>query len=139
LIGEFTPLAGNILRNPIDYSQNVMEPEKLLRTVRIVCQWEGIDFLIWFPHLPWVPLNKMDLINEILHGIVSQSRAASKPLAIVLQANISPEQVKKFYSFAQKCVSSELPVYYSFASAANAIDLVLNHHERRLGTSLSGA
>jgi len=127
------------LRNPIDYSQNMMEPEKLLRTVRIICQWEGIDFLIWFPNLPWVPLSEMDLMHEILDGIVSESRAALKPLAIVLQANISPEQVKKFYSFVQKCVSSELPVYYSFASAANAINLVLNHHERRLGKSLSGA
>jgi acyl-CoA synthetase (NDP forming) len=139
LIGEFTPLAGNILRNPIDYSQNMMEPEKLLRTVRIICQWEGIDFLIWFPNLPWVPLSEMHLMHEVLDGIISESRAASKPLAIVLQANVSPEQVKKFYSFAQKCVSSELPVYYSFASAANAINLVLNHHERRLGKSLSGA
>lgn len=34
-IGEFTPLAGNILRNPIDYSQNWMEHEKLLRTVQL--------------------------------------------------------------------------------------------------------
>jgi acyl-CoA synthetase (NDP forming) len=139
LIGEFTPLAGNILRNPIDYSQNMMEPEKLLRTFRIICQWEGIDFLIWFPNLPWVPLSEMDLMHEILDGIVSESKAALKPLAIVLQANTSPEQVKKFYSFVKKCASSELPVYYSFASAANAINLVLNYKERRLGTSLAGA
>jgi len=43
-IGEFTPLAGNILRNPIDYSQTMMQPEKLLRTIHIISQWEGIDF-----------------------------------------------------------------------------------------------
>jgi len=132
-IGEFTPLAGNILRNPIDYSQNWMEHEKLLRTVHIISQWEGIDFLIWFLDISWVPLNAMNVLHEILDGILTESRAASKPLAIVLQTNISPEQVKKAYSIVEKCVSSELPIYYSFASAANAINLLLSHNERRLG------
>jgi acyl-CoA synthetase (NDP forming) len=132
-IGEFTPLAGNILRNPIDYSQNWMEPEKLLRTVHIISQWEGIDFLIWFLDLAWVPLSAMNLVHKTLDGILTESRAALKPIAIVVQTNISPEQVKKAYSFVEKCVSSELPIYYSFASAANSINLLLTHNERRLG------
>jgi len=139
LIGEFTPLAGNILRNPIDYSQNWKEPEKLLRTVRIISQWEEIDFIIWFLDLAWAELSEMDLIHEIVNGILTQSRAASKPIAIVVRTHISPEQAKKVYSFIQQCVSFELPIYYSFASAANAINLVLSHHERRLGKPLSEA
>jgi len=138
-IGEFTPLAGNILRNPIDYSQNWKEPEKLLSTVRIICQWEGIDFIIWFLDLAWAELSEMSLIHEIVSGILTQSRAASKPLAIVVRTHISPEQAKKVYSFIQQCVSLELPIYYSFASAANAINLVLNYKERRLGKPLPGA
>jgi acyl-CoA synthetase (NDP forming) len=133
LIREFTPLAGNILRNPIDYSQNMTEPEKLLRTVRIISRWEGIDFLIWFLDLAWIRFNEMDRMHKIIDGLLAESRAAAKPMAIVVQTEISPEQVKKVYSFLQKCVSSELPIYYSFASAANAINLVLSHNERRLG------
>jgi acyl-CoA synthetase (NDP forming) len=135
-IGEFTSLAGNILRNPIDYSQNWKEAEKLLRTVRIISHWEGIDFLIWFFDLTWVLLIEMDRIHEILRGILAESRAASKPIAIVIRTDISPEQAKKVYSFVQKCVSLELPIYYSFASAANAMNLVLSYHERRLGKPL---
>jgi acyl-CoA synthetase (NDP forming) len=138
-IGEFTPLAGNILRNPIDYSQSMMEPDKFLRTVRIISQWEGIDFLIWFLELGMGPLRVTALANEILDGILKESRAASKPIAVVVRTDILPELAKKVYSFAQRCVSSELPIYYSFASAANAIDLLLRHNERRLGKSLSGA
>jgi acyl-CoA synthetase (NDP forming) len=131
-IRKFTPLAGNILRNPIDYSQNMMEPEKLLRTVRIILQWEGIDFLIWFLDVLWVRLNEMDRVHKIIERILAESKAALKPLAIVVQTDISPEQTKKGYSFVQKCVAFELPIYYSFASAANAISLVLSHNERRL-------
>ena len=132
-IREFTPLAGNILQNPIDYSQNIMEPEKMIKTVHIISQWEGIDFLIWFIDLAWIPLSEMDRIHQIIDGILTESRAALKPIAIVVQTDTSPEQVKKNYSFVQKCVSSELPVYYSFASAANAIHLALKHNERKFG------
>ena len=110
-----------------------MEPEKLLRTVRIISQWEGIDFLIWFLDLGWVPLSVMNLMHEIVDGILAESRAVLKPIAIVVQTDISPEQAKKGYLFVEKCVSSELPIYYSFASAANAINLLLTHNERRLG------
>ena len=129
-IGEFTPLAGNILRNPIDYSQNLMEPDKLLKTVYIFSQWEGIDFLIWFLDLSWVPLSVMNLMHVILDGMLAQSRAVSKPIAIVVQTDISPEEAKKGYLFVEKCVSSELPIYYSFASAANAINLILSYNKK---------
>ena len=132
-IREFTPLAGNILRNPIDYSQSMTEPEKLLRTVHIISQWEGIDFLIWFQDLACIPLNKMDHIHKIIDGILTESKAASKPIAIVVQTDSSPEQVKTAQFFLQECVSSEVPVYHSFARAAHAISSVLSHHERRLG------
>jgi acyl-CoA synthetase (NDP forming) len=138
-IREFTPIAGNILRNPIDYSQNIMEPEKLLRTVRIVSQWGGIDFLILFLDLAWVPLSVMDLVHRIIDGMLAESGAALKPIAIVVQIDISPEQVEKVYSFVQKCVSSSLPIYYSFASAANAINLLLTHNEKRSGSRSSSS
>jgi acyl-CoA synthetase (NDP forming) len=136
-IRKFTPIAGNILRNPIDYSQNMTEPEKLLRTVRIISQWEGIDFLILFLDLAWVPLSVMDLVHKIIDGMLAESGAALKPIAIVVLIDISPEQVEKAYSFVQKCVSSGLPVYYSFASAANSINLLLTHNEKRSGSRFS--
>ena len=131
-IHEFTPLAGNILRNPVDYSQNMMEPEKLIKTVRIIFQWEEIDFLIWFLDLSWILLDEMYRMDKIINGILAESRAASKPIAVVVQKDNSPDQVIKNNSFVEKCLSFELPVYYSFSSAANSIDLVLKHREKRL-------
>jgi acyl-CoA synthetase (NDP forming) len=136
-IRAFTPIAGNILRNPIDYSQNITEPEKLLRTIRIISQWEGIDFLIFFLDLAWVPLSVMNLVHKIIDGMLAESGAALKPIAIVVQLDISPEQVEKAYSFVQKCVSSGLPVYYSFDSAANAVKLLLTRNEKRSASSFS--
>jgi acyl-CoA synthetase (NDP forming) len=134
-IHEFTPLAGNILRNPIDYSQNITEPEKLLRTVHIISQWEGIDFLILFQDLACIPLKEMDHLYKIVDGILAERRALLKPMAVVVQTDSSPEQVTKVHSLLQKCVSYEVPFYYSFASAADALSLVVSHNERRLRES----
>jgi hypothetical protein len=38
-----------------------------------------------------------------------------------------PEEAERDFAALQECVSSGLPVYYCFASAANAINLVLTH------------
>ncbi len=128
-IRKFTPLAGNILRNPIDYSQTMMESEKLLKTADIVSRWEGIDFMIWFLDPSWVPLSAMDLMYEIIDGLTEENRSVLKPVAVVIEKFTFLEQGKKINLFTEKCVSSELPVYYSFAGAANAINLVLSHHK----------
>jgi len=116
-IHEFTPLAGNILQNPIDYSQNMRDSKKLFKTVRIISQWEGIDFLIWFLDLAWIELDEMAYMQNTIDGILAETGEASKPMAIVVQTENS---------------SDELPVYYSFGSASKAINLILSHSERSL-------
>ena len=93
---------------------------------------EGIDFLIWFQDLACIPLKEMDHLHKVIDGILAERRALLKPIAIVVQTDSSPEQVTKVHSLLQKCVSSEVPFYYTFAGAANALSLVVSHYERRL-------
>ena len=54
-----------------------------------------------------------------------------KPLVMVLELSVMPEEAEAILAAIRGAVASELPVYYSFASAANAINLVLNHTEKR--------
>lgn len=56
-----------------------------------------------------------------------------KPLAMVLEPSIMPEEAAAILAAIRGAIASELPVYYSFATAANAINLVLNHTERQSG------
>ncbi len=130
-IREFTPIAGNILRNPIDYSQTIVEIEKLVRTVNIISRWEGVDFLIGFFSPGHTPPSVRSRIPEMVDGMLEGSRASSKPMAIVFQLSNLPEEAKEILPLIQKCVSSRLPIYDSFAGAANAISLVLSHNENR--------
>jgi len=132
-IREFTPPAGNILRNPVDYSQTMMYPERVARTIDIILQWEGIDFLVWFMRIGQSQQAGGLRHNPLMMGgpFSASGRVSSKPLAIVLEPSILPEESEAIFTILQKYVSSGLPVYYSFASAANAIDLVLGYYENR--------
>lgn len=132
-IRQFTAVAGNILRNPIDYSQTIMETKKLLKTVRIITQWEEIDFLVEFLRTGETPPSVRSQISRIIDGMLAGAGAAAKPVAIMLEPSIVPEEAKETFPFIQKFVSARLPVYYSFADAARAISLVLTYHEHRSG------
>jgi hypothetical protein len=54
-----------------------------------------------------------------------------KPVAVVLEPSIVPQEAEAILAGIRGCISSGLPVYYSFAAAANAINLVLNHTEKQ--------
>ena len=132
-IREFTPVAGNILQNPIDYSQTMMEIEKVVRTAGIISRWKGIDFLIWFLNLVWPQPSLRRQMDKLIAMILEESTASSKPMALVLEPGILPEQANQLFNLTQKCVDLGLAVYYSHASAANAINLVLSHYENHPG------
>ncbi len=130
-IREFTQAAGNILRNPIDYSQSMMNLENVSKTIDIVSRWEGIDFLVKFMRTGQsTQLMGLGDGSFLMMGrAFVKSGASSKPMAIVLEPSLLPEEAEGILASLQECVSSRLPVYYSFASAANAINLVLSYNE----------
>jgi acyl-CoA synthetase (NDP forming) len=134
LIREFSPAAGNIFRNPIDYSQTFMEAGKLGEVVNIISRWKGIDFLIGFLDLSgfaggaaaaqWV---------DGVDGMLEASRKSSKPMAMVMQLGTVPEDAKAVLALSQRFIQAQLPTYLSFSGAANSINLMLTHNENRGG------
>jgi len=132
-IREFTPPAGNILRNPVDYSQTMIYPERLSKTIDIISRWEGTDFLVKFMRTGQSPQlgGIQGMLDIVKAGAFEKDGASSKPVAIVLEPSIIVEEAKYIFQSLQECVSLGLPVYYSFASAANAINLVLSYSEDR--------
>ena len=132
-IREFTPVAGNILRNPVDYSQAAMNPEGVGRTLNIVSRWEGSDFLVTFVRTGQFPASQISEIqvNFLMSRFSMKQGHFPKPVAMVLEPSILPQEAEAILAAIRGCISSGLPVYYSFAAAANAINLVLNHTERQ--------
>lgn len=130
-IRSFTPIAGNILRNPIDYSQTMLEVDKLVETAKIATQWEGSDFLTIFFAAAQFAWGMEDKVLQMVDGVFKAARLNSKPTAAVMVPGIVPELAAQTFPIIQKIVSIGIPVYYSFDGAAKAIDLVLSYHEHQ--------
>jgi acyl-CoA synthetase (NDP forming) len=130
-IREFTPIAGNILRNPVDYSQAMVNLEDVMRTFSILSRWDGADFLVTFVRTGQTPRISQDHLNLLMSRFSVKQGLLPKPVAMVLEPSIIPQEAEAILSAIRDCISFGLPVYYSFAAAANAINLVLNHTERQ--------
>ncbi len=132
-IREFTPIAGNILRNPVDYSQAMTNTEGVVKTFAILSRWEGADFFVMFIRTGQFTASR---ISDHQLGYMLMSRfpikqgQLPKPLVMVIEPSIIPEEAKAILAAICNSIVSGLPVYYSFATAANAINLVLNHAEK---------
>ena len=135
-ISEFTPIAGNILRNPIDYSQAMANIEGVIKTFAILSRWEGADFFVMFIRIGQFTGSR---ISDHQLGYLLMSRfpikqgQLPKPVVMVIEPSIIPEEAEAIMAGICSSILSGLPVYYSFATAANAINLVLNHSEKQSG------
>ena len=136
-IREFTPIAGNILRNPVDYSQAMTNLEGVVKTFGILSKWEGTDFIVTFVRTGQFTTSRIseDHLNLLMSRFSVKQGLLPKPVAMVLEPSILPKEAEAILAAIRGCISSGLPVYYSFAAAANAINLVLNHAERLPGRS----
>jgi acyl-CoA synthetase (NDP forming) len=132
-IREFTPIAGNILRNPVDYSQAMTNLEGVIKTFGILSKWEGTDFIVTFVRTGQFTTSRIseDHLNLLMSRFAINQGLLPKPVAMVLEPSILPNEAEAILAAIRGCISSGLPVYYSFAAAANAINLVLDHAERR--------
>lgn len=120
---EFSQDAGNFFSNPIDYSQS-MDAANVKRALEILMRWGEYDFIV----------------NFVVPG--QSTRAArfrdfhfkldnlSKPVAVVIAPSFESEELNTILQQVNTCVASHWPVYFSFDSAAKAIDLVLTYHDR---------
>jgi len=127
-IREFTPAAGNILRNPIDYGQGIGGAEELIRTVEFLAEWQETDFMVGFLRLGLSPPSQFLPMLQMARGLVEASRRISKPMAIVAEFVVSPRFREEVFPMIEECVRGGLPVYYSFASAAKAIALCMKRN-----------
>ncbi|MFC1895796.1 CoA-binding protein [Thermodesulfobacteriota bacterium] len=135
-IREFSPAAGNIFRNPIDYSQNFMETDKLEALVNTISRWEGVDFLVGFLDLTGFvggPTSSEYVAG--FDGMLKAGQRCTKPVAMVMELSTVPEDAQGVVALSQMAVRSKLPIYLSFGGAARAIRSVLDCRQRQRNAS----
>ncbi|MCK5181332.1 MAG: hypothetical protein KAQ73_02210, partial [Dehalococcoidia bacterium] len=108
----------------------------VIKTFAILSRWEGADFFVMFIRIGQFTGSR---ISDHQLGYLLMSRfpikqgQLPKPVVMVIEPSIIPEEAEAIMAAICNSILSGLPVYYSFATAANAINLVLNHSEKQSG------
>ncbi len=121
---EFTQAEGNFFNNPIDYSQS-MEPSNVKRTLEVLAHWGQFDFMVCF----LVP-TQSTRVRDLRHFLL-RFEDIGKPMAVVILTSIVPEEADIIFESIKTYTAAGYPLYFSFAGAANAINLALTHYERK--------
>lgn len=128
---EFAPVAGNILRNPLDFTQGVDDIRHHVKMADMISEWNGIDFIIRF----LVPTNAVQpgildpSTSKVIGEFFTRTGSSSKPMAAVVEASVVPAEIEFVNDLTKQCQEAGLAVYDSFDAAANAINLVLDYHK----------
>jgi hypothetical protein len=128
--------AGMILHNPLDFSMAGYTGFFFDVVKRMIAHEDFVDLgMIHNPsgHGAWLPWSAFNvLIDSITDAVIGIHRDVSRPMALVMQYIASRRHWQKIFEDLQvPCSQAGLPVYYSMASAARAIDRMLRYYERR--------
>lgn len=127
---KYHNLAGNMLRNPIDFSQNVAEADNLTQAIKLLTKWDEIDFMVGYyrisaaPPMYWI---SMEHWREKFQPAFSSSL---KPTAMILEPVLLPGWQKYVLPMIEGLAEAKMPIYHSFTGAAKALRMVIEHNER---------
>lgn len=126
---SFTPDAGNSVGNPVDIQWSMSKPDKFVDTVRIISQWEGINFFIVLLTVDIIPTKgEHELLDKMVESVIKTRETCSKPMAVVLHEGTSPETLGRTFLSQQMLSSYGIPVYPTIARATQAIGTFVRYH-----------
>jgi acyl-CoA synthetase (NDP forming) len=128
---SFSQAEGNMLNNPVDFSQSMSSPGSLVRAIKLLTDWKAIDFCVSFFRPSQCPQGALD---DMLKGGLTINKAldvASKPVCFICEDGVLPERSKIMYQLRQNIVKSGKALYYRFTDAADALKTIVDYNERR--------
>jgi len=128
---SFSQLAGNMLRNPVDYSQDMLESSSLIRAIQVLTAWDGIDFCVGFFRPSQLPPPAWSIVMMWGEALVKAYLESRKPVAFVCDSAVIPERHNKLFPVLQSFINSKVPLYYTFPGIARALRMVVDYNERR--------
>ena len=125
---QFNPLAGSILKNPLDVP-SLLQESRFKETVTTISSWEDTDLIVTFLLSPDIFPSYFGGYDQVVNIVQQSSKASSKPIAIVLQSANNPKTFNEMFLAQESLASCGLPVYPTIPRAANAINKFLIYHQ----------
>lgn len=126
---KFTPVAGNIFRNPVDISGNTLNPPEIGHGIRVIGNWNNVDLLIVHLGFEVGPGAPPQLMEHAVAEMIKAVKEVGKPAALAAYAAYSPQACQSAFEVQRMCSEAEIPLFPSIQRAASAIDKLIKRHQ----------
>jgi acyl-CoA synthetase (NDP forming) len=121
---------GTILGNPLDFPPIASSDEVYSNVLRKILSWDRIDLLLCHMPLRGIMLTlplACAIFDSQVRNVLKVANESNKPVAMVVHCLASAESRQAASKYVAECSEAGLPVYYSVASAAKAIDRLIRY------------
>ena len=125
---------GTILGNPLDFPPIASSDDVYSSVLRKILGWDGIDLLLCHVPLRGIMLTlplACAIFDSQVRNVLKIANESIKPVAMVVHCLASAESRQAASRYVAECSEAGLPVYYSVAGAAKAIDRLLRYDDYR--------
>lgn len=134
-LAEFIPLAGNIIRNPLDIFHGQFNLELMSRTLEAAISDPVIDQIIferitgaWDEPTPEIEEETQKVNNLIID--VAKNNASNKPLVVTFRPwSQDLKTITEVYIQRKEFTAAGVPAYLSQSSAVRALSRFIKYHE----------
>ncbi len=136
-LGEFTPVAGTSVRNPVDTNVGFgPEGPKLMRqTLRLIAESPNIDVIMLQAAIGWGPgrgsADHVEHAKQIAASTADAIESFGKPVIMLVRPPITTEVMEATIAFRQEAATLGLAVFGSVRNAALALRRRLDWQAQR--------
>ncbi len=127
-LGEFVPVHGQSVKNPLDIFSVLINPEHFMKMIGLLRDDPNIDALLYYQRVEWALKRENIFLDMIIDMTIEGAKALEKPLFLVLANSTSLEGMALRTHAEQKYSDAGLPTFPTFAEAAHAICGLSEYH-----------
>ncbi len=120
-LGEFVPVHGQSVKNPLDIFTVLINPEHFEILMGLLRDDPHIDALIYYQRVEWALRRQNILLDMIIDMTVEGAKKLEKPLFLVLGEPQSLEGMALWQQAQQKYNNAGIPIFPTFDEAARAV------------------
>jgi len=133
-LNRFFPLAGSMLRNPVDILAEPHGDALWVPALNALDNWEEADILLWHMSLDMEPIRTTEFgqwLVETRSGMVRAFSRIQKPRAVAIHSPETHAGLDEMVALREACQECRVPFYSSVYRAALAITRYIDYHQRR--------
>ncbi len=127
-LGEFVPVHGQSVKNPLDIFSVLVNPDHFIRLIELLRDDPNIDALMYHQRVEWALKRESIFLDVILDMTIEGAKKLEKPLFLVLAESSTLEGMALRKRAEGKYNAAGIPTFPTFDEAARAVRALSGYH-----------